>query len=79
MKETAREEEPMITLNCINACVKDAPRGRFSVEITDGEGNVKLYEDLTSDLAALTRIVDLINAGDVSPIHIEDIIDDLLG
>lgn len=69
----------MITQNCISACIRNAVRGAYSIEITDREGNVKIYEDLTSDYKKLTRIVDLINAGEISPIHIDDIIDDLLG
>ena len=68
----------MITKNFVQAKIKSESRGLFSLEVTDAEGKKKVYEDLTGDFLALVHFTNMINEGNVSPLHIEDMIEDFL-
>ena len=68
----------MITKNCIRAKIQSSSGSIFSLEIIDGEGNSKIYKDLTGDILSLAHFVNLINEGNVSPLHIEEMIEDFL-
>ncbi len=50
----------------------------FSLEIDAGEGNITTYRDITRDIGEIERLADLINSGNVSPVHIKEIIEDFL-
>ncbi len=54
-------------------------KGGYGLFIISGDGRGKTYPDLSSDLASLCAFADKINEGDVSPLHIYDIIEDMLG
>ena len=68
----------MIT-SCIQAEVLVSYRGILSLKIIDGEGREKIYRDVSRDIEALNRFADAINHGGVSPIHIDELVEDFLG
>ena len=51
----------------------------YGLFIICGADNVKTYPDLSSDLPMLCAFSDKINQGEVSPLHIDEIIEDMLG
>lgn len=68
----------MITKNYVHAETVCEPNGMFSIKITYGEGKSEIYKSLTGDTVSLSRFVNLINEGEVSPLHIDDLIEDFL-
>ena len=68
----------MITKNYVQTEIKFTSGERYSLRVTDAEGNCKIYNDLTKDITALQRFANLINKGNVSPIHIDELIEDFL-
>ena len=53
--------------------------GTLSLKTRDGEGREKLYRDIANDIAPLNRFADAINRGGVSPLHIDELVEDFLG
>ena len=51
----------------------------LSLKIYDGEGRERIYRDITRDIEALEGFVHAINRGEVSPIHIDELVEDFLG
>lgn len=51
----------------------------YGLFIICGEGISKTYPDVSHDLEMLCEFSDKINQGGVSPLHIDDIIEDMLG
>ena len=62
----------------VTARVVKTNRG-YGLFIISGDGKGKTYPNLTSDLALLCDFADKINEGEVSPLHVYDIIEDMLG
>ena len=54
-------------------------RNGYGLFIICGEGISKTYPDVSCDLDLICRFSDKINQGMVSPLHIDDIIEDMLG
>ena len=50
----------------------------LSLKIDFGEGRETVYKDITRNREALELFVKRINSGSVSPLHIEDMIEDFL-
>ena len=50
----------------------------YSLRVLIGKREERLYSDLTRDLDRLEKLSDRINRGRVSPVHIEDILEDFL-
>ena len=53
--------------------------GVLSLRIYDGKGGERIYRDITRDIQSLNRFVRTINRGNVSPIHIDELVEDFLG
>lgn len=53
--------------------------GILSLRIRDGEGREKIYRDITRDTEALKGFVHAINCGEVSDVHIDELVEDFLG
>lgn len=53
--------------------------GILSLKMYDGEGRERIYRDVTRDIEALEGFVCAINRGEVSPIHIDELVEDFLG
>ena len=51
----------------------------YGLFIICGEGISKTYPDVSHDLSTVCEISDKINQGMVSPLHIDDVIEDMLG
>ena len=68
----------MIT-SYIRAEVSASYNGILSLKIIDGEGRERIYRDVTRDIEALNRFADAINRGEVSPVHIDELVEDFLG
>ncbi|MBQ8409127.1 MAG: hypothetical protein IJY39_09730 [Clostridia bacterium] len=58
--------------------VVEGTRGWYSLRTEMGTGERKLYRDLTQDRRKIEELCARINKGRVSPIHIDDIIEDFL-
>lgn len=58
--------------------VIDCGNGMFGVEIENEKTTLKVYKYITSRHDRILHLADAINRGEVSPLHIEDIIDDFL-
>lgn len=52
--------------------------GRYGIEASCGEGNVRIYDSISGDFEELERFVCLINSREVSSLHIDEIIEDYL-
>ena len=63
---------------CVTSRVVKTHNG-YGLFIICGEGVSKTYPDISCDLGALCEFSDKINQGMVSPLHIDDIIEDMLG
>lgn len=61
------------------AKIKDDKNGYYSIIISDGEGKSFEYSNVTRDLCSLETLARIINAGEVSRIHIEEILEDIIG
>lgn len=68
----------MLTKSLI-AKIKISENKMYSVVVSDKDGKTTVYKELSSDEKAVRRFVDAINRGDVSPIHIDDMIEDIIG
>ena len=65
--------------NCYVKCrVEQGNEDWYSLRVLIGKHEEKLYSDLTNDLGRLEDLSDRINRGSVSPIHVEDILEDFL-
>ena len=53
-------------------------RDGYGLFIIRQDGKSKTYPDISRDLKALCAFSDKINDGHVSPLHIDDIIEDML-
>ncbi len=62
-----------------SAKIKISKNKMYSVEVSDKNGKTTVYKELSSDEKAIRRFVDAINRGDVSLIHIDELIEDILG
>ena len=51
----------------------------YGLFVISDVGKSRVYPDLSSDLGALCAFSDKINQGELSPLHIDDIIEDMLG
>ncbi len=61
------------------AKIKAEENGFYSIIISCSKGNTIEYSDVTQNLAQLEALARLINAGEVSRIHIEEILEDIIG
>ena len=52
--------------------------GFYTLEVTH-KGKISRFSEITTEEAKLSNIVSMINKGEISPIHIEEIIEDLIG
>ena len=68
-----------MTTSYIKAEILISCDGILSLKIYDGEGREKVYPDITCDVEALKDFAGAINRGDVSPIHIDELVEDFLG
>ena len=59
--------------------IKADKNGFYGIIISDGEGNTFEYRAVTREPDPLEVLVRLINAGDVSRTHIEEILEDIIG
>ena len=50
----------------------------YSLWVKDTSGEERIYRELTRDLPAIKHLSERINRGDVSSLHINDIIEDFL-
>ena len=64
--------------NCVTCRTERGSEGWYSLRVLIGKREERLYSDLTRDLDLLEDLADRINRGRVSPIHIEDILEDFL-
>lgn len=58
--------------------VIDCGNGMFGISIEKVSVSIKEYRYLTCNREALNALADKINRLDVSPVHVDDIIDDFL-
>ena len=65
--------------NFVTAKILITKENNLSLEIASGEGRIAIYSEITDDIEKLTRFAEAINEGDVSPIHIEELIEDFIG
>lgn len=63
----------------LSAKIKISENKMYSVELSNGNRKTAVYEELSSNEEAIRRFVDAINRGDVSPIHIDEMIEDIIG
>ncbi len=63
----------------LSAKIKISENKMYSVEVSDKNGKTTVYKEISSDEKAIRCFVDAINRGDVSPIHIDELIEDILG
>ena len=63
---------------CVTSRVVKTHNG-YGLFIICGEGVSKTYPDISHDLGMLCEFSDRINQGMVSPLHIDDVIEDMLG
>ena len=68
-----------MTTSYIKAEILISCDGILSLKIYDGDGSEKVYPDITCDIEALKGFVCAINRGRVSPIHIDELVEDFLG
>jgi hypothetical protein len=67
-------------MKCVFVRVKAVPceDGGFGIEADLG-GEISKYPSITRDRERIDAIVRLINSGDVSVLHIDEVIEDILG
>ncbi len=53
--------------------------GFYGILIRFSSGHERKYEDVTTDLALLEKLVGLINEGQVSALHVDELIEDIIG
>lgn len=63
----------------LSAKIKISKNGMYSVEVSDENGKMTAYKEISSDKKVIQRFVDAINRGDVSPLHINEMIEDIIG
>lgn len=64
---------------CYSMTVEPGVGEMWSMKILDEEGNLyRYFASITKDRSRLLKIKEYFDAGDISPIHIDDIICDLL-
>jgi hypothetical protein len=51
----------------------------LSLKIYEGAGRERIYPDITRDILSLEEFVRAINLGEVSPLHIDELVEDFLG
>lgn len=68
----------MLTKSLI-AKIKISENRMYSVVVSDEDGKTTVYKELSSDEEAIRRFVDAINRGDVSQVHIDEMIEDIIG
>ena len=68
-----------MTTSYIKAEMLVSGEGIISLKTYDGEGRERVYRDITRDIKALAHFVDAINRGDVSLVHIDELVEDFLG
>ena len=68
-----------MTTSYIKAEILISCDGILSLKVYDGEGREKIYRDVAGDLESLQGFVSAINRGEVSPIHIDELVEDFLG
>lgn len=51
----------------------------YGLFIICGQGMTKIYPDISHDFALICEFSDKINQGKVSALHIDDVIEDMLG
>ena len=61
------------------AKIKAEKNGFYSMIVSNEEGESREYCEVTRDPAPLEALSRLINAGEVSRIHIEEILEDIIG
>lgn len=67
-----------MTTNYIKAKKLVSSDGTLSLKVYDGEGREKIYRDITRNVEELERFARAINIGKVSPIHIDELVEDFL-
>lgn len=68
-----------MTCTTMTAEIMISKNGFFGIAIRTNNIGVRMYEDVTRDIASLEKLAKLINAGQVSQIHIDELIDDIIG
>ena len=68
-----------MTTSGVKCEVFKCSNGHFGIYLTFGDGTRREYRYLTRDGELAADIADKINRLDVSPCHIDDVIEDLLG
>lgn len=63
----------------LSAKIKISKNRMYSVEVSDEAGKTTVYKEISSDKKIIQRFVDAINRGDVSPLHINEMIEDIIG
>ena len=59
--------------------VEQGRNGLWSLKICDGEGNLyRYFASVTRDRDLLLKIKEYFDRGDVSPLHIDDIVIDII-
>lgn len=67
-----------MTQSKIKCRVIDCGNGMFGIAIENGKTVLKVYKYITSSYDRIQYLADVIDSGEVSSLHIEDIIDDFL-
>ena len=65
-------------VGCVTSRVIKTHNG-YGLFIICGEGKSKIYPDISHDVDLVCGFSDKINQGSVSPLHIDDVIEDMLG
>ena len=73
MNDTIKKYTEYVTVRVVKT------ESGYGLFIISGEGRGRVYPDLSCSPAFLCELADKINQGEVSPLHIDDIIEDVLG
>ena len=63
---------------CVKTVIIKEENGWYSLLVNSEQGKECIYRELTRDLVAICELSEKINRGNLSPIHIEDVIEDFL-
>lgn len=76
--KTAKRREEVMIVKALCAAIIFEQSGFYTLEVTY-KGEVRRFPEITREEAKLSKLASMINKGEVSPIHIEEIIEDVIG